>query len=103
MSLIYLNFFGKDDLDYFNFITTFFIAEHSIFIFKEKEKSKIKKMTEYTLSDFLGIFLIFFPTFIFLTLVFQKGLYGLVENYFTSKDDYDEKNFFHHHFHYKAK
>ena len=60
-------------------------------------------MTEYTLSDFLGIFLIFLPTFLFLTFLFQKGLYGFLENFFDEKDDFDTKNFFHHHFHYKAK
>jgi hypothetical protein len=57
-------------------------------------------MTEYTLSDFLGIFCVYLPIMIYATLLLQKGLYALVENLFTGRDE--DKNFFHHHFHYKA-
>jgi predicted CDP-diglyceride synthetase/phosphatidate cytidylyltransferase len=59
-------------------------------------------MTEYTLSDFLGIFLVFIPAYAYLTLVLQKGIYGMIEEFFDT-DSNEKKNFFHHHFHYKAK
>jgi hypothetical protein len=59
-------------------------------------------MSNYTLSDFLGIFLFYMPVMIFLTLVLQRGIFSMIEYFFTDEGP-DKKNFFHHHFHYKAK
>lgn len=60
-------------------------------------------MIDYSLPEFLGIFLIFVPTILFLNALLSKGFYSFIENFFDEKDDFDTHNFFHHHFHYKAK
>lgn len=60
-------------------------------------------MIDYSLPEFLGIFLIFLPVILFLNTLFSVGFYSFIQYCFTEKDDFDTKNFFHHHFHYKAK
>lgn len=52
----------------------------------------------FKLSDFLGIFLIVVPLYVFLTTILLRGINWIVED-FTEPD---KKNIFHHHFHYKA-
>lgn len=55
------------------------------------------------LSDFLSIYLIYFPFLVFLVAMIFRGVLTIFSNL---KDDWEEnekKNFFHHHFHYKAK
>lgn len=59
----------------------------------------MEEIINFGISDFLGIFLIGFPTLIFLTGLLPKGLFWIVENFFI---DETNKDFFHHHFHYKA-
>ncbi len=56
-------------------------------------------MINYGIAEFLGIFLIGFPIYVFLTCLLPKGLFWIVENFFI---DETNKNIFHHHFHYKA-
>jgi hypothetical protein len=57
-------------------------------------------MENYGPAEFLGIFLVGFPALIFLICLLPKGLFWMVEIFFV---DDTIKNFFHHHFHYKAK
>ena len=57
-------------------------------------------MIDYTIAEFLGIFLIGFPFLFFITLIMIRGIFWLIENYFV---DETNKNMFHHHFHYRDK
>lgn len=52
------------------------------------------------LAKFLSIFLITFPILVFLICLIPKGIFWAIEYMFQ---DETIKNFFHHHFHYKAK
>jgi len=56
------------------------------------------EIIDYTIAEFLGIFLIYLPVFVFLTTLFWKGIFWIIEKFF---EDETTKNFFHHHFHYK--
>ncbi|HUW46415.1 MAG TPA: hypothetical protein VMW50_11555 [Dehalococcoidia bacterium] len=56
-------------------------------------------MINYTISEFLGIFLIGVPVLVFATTIWIRGLDWMMEHL---KGDLKE-NIFHHHFHYKAK
>lgn len=56
-------------------------------------------MIDYTIKEFLGIFLIGFPTFVFATIIWLRGLNWLFEHLMGDL----KENIFHHHFHYKAK
>jgi hypothetical protein len=56
-------------------------------------------MINYTFADFLGIFLIFLPVFVFATTILFWGLRELVDRFFEDETD---KTIFHHHFHHKA-
>jgi len=53
----------------------------------------------FGLSEFLGIFLVGFPAFIFLTTIFQRGILGIFKH-LEPLPHLDP--IFHHHFHYKA-
>jgi len=52
-------------------------------------------MIDYTSAEFLGLFLIGFPLFFYLTMIIFRGIYSVIENFLG------EKNIFHHHFHYR--
>jgi hypothetical protein len=47
-------------------------------------------MINYSLSDFLGLFLIGFPTFLYLTFALQKGIMTLLKRQFLSGEAPDE-------------
>lgn len=57
-------------------------------------------MIDYTIAEFLGIFLIGLPVFIFFFALLFRGLFWIVENFF---EDPTKKSIFHHHFHYRDK
>jgi len=59
-----------------------------------------KKMINYTIAEFLGLFLIAFPFFFFVTILIIRGVFWLIEDFFV---DDTIKNVFHHHFHYRDK
>lgn len=56
-------------------------------------------MINYTIAEFLGIFLIGFPTILFVMLLIIRGVFWITEGF-----DRDEtrKNIFHHHYHHKS-
>jgi len=56
-----------------------------------------------TLSDFLAIYLVYFPFLVFLVVVIFRGTLRIFYNLKDDWEDNEKKNFFHHHFHYKAK
>jgi len=57
-------------------------------------------MINYSLPEFLGIFLIFVPTILFLNTLISKGFYSFIQPFFDYKD---KEEIFHHHIHYKDK
>lgn len=57
-------------------------------------------MIDYTIAEFFGIFLVAFPFLFFLTILFIRGIFWVIENYFVDETD---KSVFHHHFHYRDK
>lgn len=58
-------------------------------------------MINYTIAEFLGIFLIGFPILLFILPIFIRGVLWIIKDVIF--EDETIKNFFHHHFHYKAK
>jgi len=61
-------------------------------------------MSNYSIEEFLGIFLLFVPLYLFLIVALQRGIIGLFEDLFEElKRDDRLKNVFHHHYHYKAR
>lgn len=56
-------------------------------------------MINYTIAEFLGIFLIGMPVLVFATTFWIRGLDWITEH---MKGDLKD-NIFHHHYHYKAK
>lgn len=59
----------------------------------------MEKMINYTIAEFLGIFLIFLPVFVFATTVMLWGLRKMFDRFF---EDPTEGTIFHHHYHHKA-
>jgi len=57
-------------------------------------------MINYTIAEFLGLFLIAFPFVFFITILIFRGLFWLIENFFEDETD---KSIFHHHFHHRDK
>ena len=58
-------------------------------------------MDNYSLQEFLGIFLIGFPSFLFLIGLVPKVVEILTP--YESDVDLEKQNFYHHHYHYKAR
>lgn len=56
-------------------------------------------MINYTIAEFLGIFLIGLPVLVFANTIWLRGLNWLCEEFLGDL----KENIFHHHFHYKAK
>jgi hypothetical protein len=54
----------------------------------------------YTIAEFLGIFFVGLPVFVFASTILLWGIGQMIEHLF---EDETIKNFFHHHYHYKAK
>lgn len=57
-------------------------------------------MINYTIAEFLGIFLVGFPAMLYVVVALFRGVFWIVEIFFV---DPTIKNIFHHHFHYKDK
>jgi len=57
-------------------------------------------MIDYTIAEFLGIFLVAFPFYFFATILIIRGVFWLIEDFFV---DETLKTIFHHHFHHKDK
>ena len=57
-------------------------------------------MIDYTIAEFLGIFLIAFPFLFFVTVLLVRGIFWVVDPFFI---DETNKNLFHHHFHHRDK
>jgi len=58
-------------------------------------------MINYTIAEFLGLFLIAIPFFFFVSILFFRGIIGIIEKTFFV--DETDKSVFHHHFHHKDK
>lgn len=54
----------------------------------------------YTIAEFLGIFFVALPVFVFSTTIIIWGIGQMTDHFF---EDETIKNFFHHHYHYKAR
>lgn len=54
-------------------------------------------LENYGIAEFFGIFLVFFPLFIFLSCVLPWGIFKIFNFVFGEKGEV----LFHHHFHYK--
>jgi len=53
-------------------------------------------MIDYSGPEFLGIFLIGFPAFLFLTICLQKGIYWMMEDFKDEEIWHTEAHIFHH-------
>lgn len=62
-------------------------------------------MTEYGIEKFIGYFLIFFPCFMFVLICILRGGQVFIGRINSEIEDNEreKRNFFHHHYHYKAK
>lgn len=62
-------------------------------------------MREGGLDQFIGYLFIFVPGFLFVLVCVLKGVQSFIEefNAETEEEGREKRNFFHHHYHYKAK
>lgn len=58
-------------------------------------------MINYTISEFLGIFLIGLPLLIFMVVILPAGIRKIFDTIIEEEPTLDQK-VFHHHYHYKA-